>query len=310
HVGEQPRILRRVDAVDPVVRAHDRPGLRLLDDPLEPAQVDLAQGARVDVGAHPHPIVLLVVRGEVLERRAHALRLDAAHERGAQHPRDDGVFGPVLEIAAAQRGALDVDAGSEQHADLLDRGLDAEGAADPLDQLGIPRRAEPRRRREAGRRDALADAEVIASATLLAQAVRSVRHPDRRDAGALHRGGVPEVPAAGQRRLLFEGEPAHIAARHEGTICRWVFGSQGAWFTSPMGQSGSGSRGSYAKGVAKREEILTRALEVIAREGYRRASVKELAESVGLSQAGLLHYFGTKDELFVDILRKRDEVDA
>lgn len=77
-----------------------------------------------------------------------------------------------------------------------------------------------------------------------------------------------------------------------------------------MGQSGSGSRGSYAKGVAKREEILTRALEVIAREGYRRASVKELAESVGLSQAGLLHYFGTKDELFVDILRKRDEVDA
>jgi len=68
-------------------------------------------------------------------------------------------------------------------------------------------------------------------------------------------------------------------------------------------------RGSYAKGVAKREEILVRALEVVAREGYRGASVKELADAVGLSQAGLLHYFGSKEELFVEILRKRDELD-
>jgi AcrR family transcriptional regulator len=68
-------------------------------------------------------------------------------------------------------------------------------------------------------------------------------------------------------------------------------------------------RGSYAKGVAKREEILERALEVIAREGYRGASVKELAEAVGLSQAGLLHYFESKEELFTEILRKRDERD-
>ena len=68
-------------------------------------------------------------------------------------------------------------------------------------------------------------------------------------------------------------------------------------------------RGSYAKGVAKREEILERALEVIAREGYRGASVKELADAVGLSQAGLLHYFESKEELFTEILRKRDELD-
>ncbi|MGQ2913648.1 TetR/AcrR family transcriptional regulator [Microbacterium kunmingense] len=69
-------------------------------------------------------------------------------------------------------------------------------------------------------------------------------------------------------------------------------------------------RGSYAKGVAKREEILQTALDVIAREGFRGASVKELADAVGLSQAGLLHYFGSKEELFTEILRKRDELDA
>jgi AcrR family transcriptional regulator len=68
-------------------------------------------------------------------------------------------------------------------------------------------------------------------------------------------------------------------------------------------------RGSYAKGVAKREEILTTALDVIARNGYRRTSVRELAEAVGLSQAGLLHYFSSKEELFQEVLRKRDEVD-
>jgi len=69
-------------------------------------------------------------------------------------------------------------------------------------------------------------------------------------------------------------------------------------------------RGAYAKGIAKRDEILTRALEVIAQEGYDGASVKQLAAAVELSEAGLLHYFGSKDELFTAILRKRDEADA
>ena len=76
-----------------------------------------------------------------------------------------------------------------------------------------------------------------------------------------------------------------------------------------MAKEQEGRRGSYAKGIAKREEILQRALEVIAREGYRGASVKELADAVGLSQAGLLHYFDSKEELFTEIVRKRDEVD-
>ena len=69
-------------------------------------------------------------------------------------------------------------------------------------------------------------------------------------------------------------------------------------------------RGSYAKGVAKREEILERALDVIATEGYDGASVKRIAEAVGLSQAGLLHYFDSKEELFTEVLRKRDEHDG
>src|SRR6478609_2707182 len=68
------------------------------------------------------------------------------------------------------------------------------------------------------------------------------------------------------------------------------------------------ARGLYAKGKAKRAEILDVALEVIARGGYSAATVKELADAVGLSQNGLLHYFGSKDALFAEILRRRDEV--
>lgn len=68
-------------------------------------------------------------------------------------------------------------------------------------------------------------------------------------------------------------------------------------------------RGSYAKGIAKREEILTVALDLVAQQGFRRTSIKDISDAVGLTQAGLLHYFDSKDELWVEILRRRDAID-
>jgi AcrR family transcriptional regulator len=69
-------------------------------------------------------------------------------------------------------------------------------------------------------------------------------------------------------------------------------------------------RGPYAKGVAKREEILDIAIEVVARDGYDRTSVREIAREAELSQAGLLHYFSSKEELFVEVVRRRDQSNA
>ncbi|GAB4583675.1 TetR/AcrR family transcriptional regulator [Nocardia sp. IFM 10818] len=69
-------------------------------------------------------------------------------------------------------------------------------------------------------------------------------------------------------------------------------------------------RGPYGKGIERREQILEAALKTIAERGFLATSVAELAAAVGLSQSGLLHYFGSKEELFVAILRKRDEIDA
>jgi AcrR family transcriptional regulator len=68
-------------------------------------------------------------------------------------------------------------------------------------------------------------------------------------------------------------------------------------------------RGSYAKGIAKREEILSIALDLVAVNGFRRTSIKDIADAVGLTQAGLLHYFDSKDELWVEVLKRRDAID-
>ncbi|MGN8026238.1 TetR/AcrR family transcriptional regulator [Microbacterium sp. 22242] len=65
-------------------------------------------------------------------------------------------------------------------------------------------------------------------------------------------------------------------------------------------------RGPYAKGAAKREEILSVALEVVAARGCRKASNREIADRVGLSQAGLMHYFESREELYQEVLRTRD----
>ena len=68
-------------------------------------------------------------------------------------------------------------------------------------------------------------------------------------------------------------------------------------------------RGPYAKGRAARELILTTALDVLARKGYSATSLRDIAQEVGMTQAGLLHHFDSKENLLAEVLRKRDEVD-
>lgn len=67
-------------------------------------------------------------------------------------------------------------------------------------------------------------------------------------------------------------------------------------------------RGSYARGRATKENILRSALEVIGRNGYSATVLRDIAEEVGITQAGLLHHFDTKENLLAEVLRKRDEV--
>ncbi|WP_406057992.1 TetR/AcrR family transcriptional regulator [Streptomyces sp. NBC_01077] len=65
-----------------------------------------------------------------------------------------------------------------------------------------------------------------------------------------------------------------------------------------------------ARSEERRADILRAALEVIAERGYRGATLGSVAERVGLTQQGLLHYFPTKETLLVAVLEERDRWDT
>jgi len=70
------------------------------------------------------------------------------------------------------------------------------------------------------------------------------------------------------------------------------------------------STGRYAKGIAKRQQILEAVLAAYSDPDGREPSFKEIADSVSLSEKGMNHYFGSKNELLVAVLEERDRVDA
>lgn len=52
------------------------------------------------------------------------------------------------------------------------------------------------------------------------------------------------------------------------------------------------------------------ALDVVAEFGCRSASNREIARRVGLTQPGLMHYFGSREELYMAVLKARDARDV
>lgn len=66
-------------------------------------------------------------------------------------------------------------------------------------------------------------------------------------------------------------------------------------------------RGEYAKTAETRQAILDAALEVFA-SGYNGGSLRDIAERVGMSEAGLLHHFKNKSALLQAVLDHRDDL--
>lgn len=71
-----------------------------------------------------------------------------------------------------------------------------------------------------------------------------------------------------------------------------------------MGQAKA--RGPYAKTAARREEIVQAARESFAEHGYAHSSLRDIAARVGITAAGLLHHFRSKEELLGSVLAQRD----
>jgi len=66
-------------------------------------------------------------------------------------------------------------------------------------------------------------------------------------------------------------------------------------------------RGEYAKSAGRRQEIVAAALEVFSEVGYHKGSIRDVADRVGLSQAGLLHHYPAKHLLLEAVLDWRDQ---
>jgi AcrR family transcriptional regulator len=69
-------------------------------------------------------------------------------------------------------------------------------------------------------------------------------------------------------------------------------------------------RGGYAKGRERREAILAAANDLFAVQGFRGASLAAIAARVGLSEAGVLHHFPSKEHLLLELLELRHERDG
>ncbi|MGW8881814.1 TetR/AcrR family transcriptional regulator [Streptomyces sp. NPDC055663] len=65
-------------------------------------------------------------------------------------------------------------------------------------------------------------------------------------------------------------------------------------------------RGPYAKTSAKRQKIIEAALAAYAEAGSRKVSVRDIAQRVGMTDAGVLHHFGSREALLTAVLKTRD----
>lgn len=75
----------------------------------------------------------------------------------------------------------------------------------------------------------------------------------------------------------------------------------------------SGGRSKARAGTAaRREAVLEAAMNVFGERGYNKAALTEVAERAGMTHAGVLHHFGSKERLLVAVLQYRDgdEVDG
>jgi AcrR family transcriptional regulator len=65
-----------------------------------------------------------------------------------------------------------------------------------------------------------------------------------------------------------------------------------------------------ARSEAARDRVLGAALRAIAAKGFHGSSLASIAADAGLTTAGLLHHFPSKEQLLVAVLAERDRLDG
>ncbi|MGP4049872.1 TetR family transcriptional regulator [Streptomyces sp. 2A115] len=93
--------------------------------------------------------------------------------------------------------------------------------------------------------------------------------------------------------------------RENGGLSRWRSGGvavvEGGRAVEP-----AKARGPCAKTAARRAQIVRAARDSFTERGYAGASLRDIAERTGITQAGLLHHFRSKDDLLCAVLAQRE----
>lgn len=85
--------------------------------------------------------------------------------------------------------------------------------------------------------------------------------------------------------------------------------AQKTWPAPPSSGAGKAQRPQKRSGQ-KRADILQAAMAVFGEHGYANGSLSDIAERVGMTHAGVLHHFGSKEQLLIALLEYRDDADV
>ena len=208
--GQKVIILVGIHTVDLIVGGHQRLGVTLLDGDLKAGQVDLPHGPLVHHGIHGHTAQLLGVDGEMLGTGGRALGLDAPDIGRGHLACQIGVLREVFKVSSTEGAALHIQAGAQNHVDILRGGFRAQSLAQLLAQLHIPGVCHGRGSRETGSRHRRIQAQVISGACLLPQTGGAVGHEDGGDTQPLHLPAGPGGPALKQGSFFLQGQFADV----------------------------------------------------------------------------------------------------
>jgi AcrR family transcriptional regulator len=62
--------------------------------------------------------------------------------------------------------------------------------------------------------------------------------------------------------------------------------------------------------IARRRVILDAAVDIFGAKGFAGGTLQDIADQVGMTHAGILHHFGSKDQLLLEVLEHRDQTDV
>lgn len=71
-------------------------------------------------------------------------------------------------------------------------------------------------------------------------------------------------------------------------------------------QTPASKRGPYSKSAPRKQQIIDQVLTVIDQVGLEGTSLRAIAEAIGVTHPVLVHHFGTKEQLFLEVLHEHD----